>query len=62
MKSGGWPDAASLAASAFDASTWMSTKATLAFCSTKASTVAAPIPVPPPVTKTTLSSRDGYRA
>ncbi len=48
-----------LATRSLDASMAMSTKATLAFCSAKASTIAAPMPDPPPVMKTTLSMSEG---
>ena len=59
MNRGAGPEAPSLAASALDGSVSMSTKATFAFCATKASTIAAPIPDPPPVMKTTRSSSEG---
>src|ERR671921_537328 len=40
----------------------MSMKATLDFCSTKRRTIASPMPEPPPVTSTTLSSKSVYIA
>jgi hypothetical protein len=45
--------------SAFDATSSMSTKATLAPCSAKCSTIDAPMPEPPPDTNTARSFRLG---
>ena len=58
----GSPRAAMRATSASEASRWMSTKATRARCAHRCSTTEAPMPLPPPVTKTTRSSRLGYEA
>jgi hypothetical protein len=58
----GFSCAARRATSASLASTTMSTKATAAPCSTKAATIASPIPLPPPVTNTRLPSRLAYLA
>src|SRR5579863_431919 len=44
------------------ASSWISRKATFAFCLAKAPTIASPIPLAPPVTITTRSRRLGYVA
>src|SRR6185369_2181140 len=63
MKSGaGIPRPPRRAASASEASRRMSTKATRARCAHRCSTMEAPMPLPPPVTKTTRSSRLGYDA
>jgi len=51
-----------LRASALDAVSSMSTKATLAPCSAKCSTIEAPMPEPPPDTNTARSLRLGYEA
>jgi hypothetical protein len=58
-KGGAWPSFASRATSARLAASSMSMKATLDFCPAKASTMAAPIPDPPPVMKTPRPSRLG---
>src|SRR5476651_1043349 len=49
-------------ASAVDAASSMSTKPTFDPCAAKCWTMAAPIPEPPPETKTDLSLRLGYEA
>ena len=58
----GSPRAATASTSAREGSRWMSTKATRARWAHKCSTIEAPIPLPPPVTKTTRSARLGYEA
>ena len=52
----------SVSTSAVEASRWMSTNATRARWAQRCSTMDAPMPLPPPVTKTTRSSRLGYVA
>src|SRR5471032_1988821 len=49
-------------ASAVEAASSISTKATFDPCAEKCSTIAAPMPEPPPETKTDLSLRLGYEA
>jgi hypothetical protein len=49
-------------ASAFPASSWISTKATCASFWAKARTISAPMPDAPPETKTTRPARLGYVA
>ena len=58
-KSGGGLEAPIFATRSLDGSAAMSTKATLASCAANASTIAAPMPDPPPVMKTTLSISEG---
>ena len=56
---GAGPEAPIFATKSLDGSTAISTKPTFAFWAAKASTMAAPIPEPPPVMKTTRSSSEG---
>src|SRR5207253_85967 len=58
----GWPRPSMVLTSASDAVRSMSTNATRARCAHRCSTIEAPIPLPPPVTKATRASRLGYEA
>src|SRR5215471_8278677 len=63
MKSGAWIALAGRVSTSFAAlNTSLSMKATREPCAAKCSTMDAPIPEAPPVIRTTLSSRLGYRA